>query len=105
MFAIDVDNLSRTVNHNDTVVTAWDGVDLSVSVGECVALLGKNGAGKTTVTKILATLLFPSSGSARIMGTDVATHPEHARAATSVVFGHDSYCDKDVCRDELRHGR
>lgn len=89
MFAIDVDNVSRTFNHNGTVVTALDGVDLSVSVGECVALLGKNGAGKTTLTKILATLLLPSSGSARIMGKDVATHPEHARAATSAVFGGD----------------
>lgn len=89
MFAIDVDNLSRTFNHNGTVVTALTGVDLSVSVGECVALLGKNGAGKTTLTKILATLLLPSSGTARIMGKDVTAHPEHARAVASAVFGGD----------------
>jgi len=48
-------------------------VDLTVQAGEAVALYGANGAGKTTVLRILATLLPPSSGSVHVFGSDLAT--------------------------------
>ncbi|MCK9518164.1 MAG: ABC transporter ATP-binding protein [Dehalococcoidia bacterium] len=50
------------------------GVDLSVAQGDFLALLGANGAGKTTILKIVATLLLPDAGSARVLGADVTRH-------------------------------
>ncbi|MCP3975917.1 MAG: heme ABC exporter ATP-binding protein CcmA [bacterium] len=47
-------------------------VDLEVDAGEAVALYGANGAGKTTILRILATLLAPSAGSAAVLGVDLA---------------------------------
>jgi ABC-2 type transport system ATP-binding protein len=54
---------------------AVDGVDLSVREGELFSLLGPNGAGKTTTIKMLCCLSRPSSGTAAIMGHDIAREP------------------------------
>jgi sodium transport system ATP-binding protein len=54
---------------------------LAVRPGEVYALLGANGAGKTTALRCLATLLKPTAGTARVDGHDVATAPLKARAA------------------------
>ena len=51
------------------------GVDFDVARGSIFALLGSNGAGKTTVVKILSTLLRADAGSATVDGFDVATQP------------------------------
>lgn len=61
------------------VVRAVDGVSLVVRPGEIVGLLGANGAGKTTAMRMLATLLAPTSGTARIGGCDVRSDPLGAR--------------------------
>ena len=55
------------------------GVDLAVGAGEVVALLGRNGAGKSTTVRILATLVRPDSGSVRIGGVDALADPAGAR--------------------------
>jgi ABC-2 type transport system ATP-binding protein len=60
------------------------GVDFDVAPGSIFALLGANGAGKTTVIKILSTLLKPDTGTASVNGFDVATHPTDVRAAFSL---------------------
>src|SRR6201989_3678745 len=49
---------------------ALSGIDVSVEPGTVLALLGRNGAGKTTFVRILATLLAPDAGSVRIAGID-----------------------------------
>ncbi|WP_373356095.1 ATP-binding cassette domain-containing protein [Pseudoroseicyclus sp. CXY001] len=56
-------------------VVAVKGVDLDVAKGEIVGFLGPNGAGKTTTLKMLATLLTPSGGTARVAGCDLASDP------------------------------
>src|SRR6266508_2251367 len=58
---------------------AVDGVSFSVGEGEFFGFLGPNGAGKTTTIRILATLLRPTSGTARVDGIDVLAHPGEVR--------------------------
>ncbi len=60
-------------------VTALDGLDLAVPEGSVLGLLGPNGAGKTTAVSILATLITPDAGSARIAGADVVAQPRAVR--------------------------
>ncbi|KGE21054.1 ABC transporter ATP-binding protein [Paenibacillus wynnii] len=60
------------------------GVDFEVVEGSIFALLGSNGAGKTTVVKILTTLLKQDSGTAIVNGFDVASNPENVRQAISL---------------------
>ncbi len=58
-----------------------DRISLEVRAGEVVGLLGPNGAGKTTTLRMLAGLLSPSEGRARVAGVDVASQPLEARRA------------------------
>ena len=59
--------------------TAVAGVDLDVGEGEIFGLVGPNGAGKTTTLRMLATLLVPSEGDARILGHSVRREPDEVR--------------------------
>lgn len=60
------------------------GVDFDVAAGSIVALLGQNGAGKTTVVKILSTLMRADAGTASVAGFDVATRPADVRQSISL---------------------
>ena len=60
------------------------GVDFDVDRGSIFALLGSNGAGKTTVVRILSTLLTPDAGTGRVNGFDVRTQPADVRASISL---------------------
>jgi ABC-2 type transport system ATP-binding protein len=61
-----------------------DGVDLAVEPGTVFALLGSNGAGKTTIVRILSTLLAPDAGTATVAGFDVVTQSAHVRESISL---------------------
>src|SRR6186997_2659375 len=60
------------------------GVDFDVARGSIFALLGSNGAGKTTIVRILTTLLKPDSGTASVDGFDVVSQPARVRESISL---------------------
>jgi ABC-2 type transport system ATP-binding protein len=60
------------------------GVDFDVAGGSIFALLGSNGAGKTTVVKILSTLLATDAGTAQVAGFDIAADPQSVRESISL---------------------
>jgi len=60
-------------------VRAVDGISFECKPGEIFGLLGANGAGKTTTLRLLATILSPTSGSARVMGYEISQEPEEVR--------------------------
>src|SRR3954452_5431977 len=68
-------------------LVALAGLDLTIYAGECVALVGVNGSGKSTAVRAIAGLLGPSAGNVRVCGHDPHREPdaEHARAALAVV--------------------
>ncbi len=76
---IETRELRRTFATRGSSVEAVAGVDLDVAAGTIFGFLGPNGAGKTTTLRILATLLPPSAGVARVMGFDVARHSADVR--------------------------
>jgi ABC-2 type transport system ATP-binding protein len=78
--ALDVRGLEKSYKE----VRALRGVDFEVARGSIFALLGANGAGKTTVINILSTLLKPDAGTATVAGFDVATHPAKVRESISL---------------------
>jgi ABC-2 type transport system ATP-binding protein len=65
-------------------VRAVDGVDLAVPRGAVYGVLGPNGAGKTTTIRMLATLLRPDGGSARVLGHDVVAEADDVRGLVSL---------------------
>ena len=78
--AIRVEGLEKSYQQ----VRVLRGVDFDVARGSIFALLGSNGAGKTTVVKILSTLLQPDAGSATVDGFAVATEPARVRQSISL---------------------
>ena len=66
-------------------VEALRGVSLALRRGERIALLGRNGAGKTTFLRIATTLLIPTSGQIEVFGHDVVSTPETVRPLIAVV--------------------
>ena len=78
-------------------IKAVDGVSLNIHEGEVFGLLGPNGAGKTTTLHILATLLKPTSGYAKVNGFDVVKQPGKVRESIGMVF-------QDPSSDELLTG-
>jgi ABC-2 type transport system ATP-binding protein len=79
MAVIEAEGLVKTYRSRSGPVRALDGVDLEVQEGTVLGLLGPNGAGKTTTVRILATLLRPNAGHARIAGLDVVRDAQAVR--------------------------
>ncbi len=78
-------------------------VSFTVARGELFALLGPNGGGKSTLFRILATLLPPDGGAARILGHDVAREPAAVRRRLGIVFQHPSLDGKLTVDENLVH--
>src|SRR5262249_24841420 len=73
--AIETSGLTRRFGHT----TAVESLDLQVRAGELVALVGPDGAGKTTALRLLCGILTPSAGNARVCGLDLAGQPDVVR--------------------------
>jgi len=89
--AIDARGLGKDFG----AIRALDRLDLEVPDGEFFGLLGPNGAGKTTTIHLLATLLAPSRGSARVAGHDVVREGLAVRRSIGLVF-QDTTLDRDL---------
>ena len=94
MNAIEIQNLKRVyraqigvVNRKIKEVVAVEDISFDVQAGELFGLLGPNGAGKTTTVKMLATLLIPSGGTARVAGFDVVKQANEVRQRIGFIFG------------------
>jgi ABC-2 type transport system ATP-binding protein len=112
-----VDLLSKTAAQTDTQAVirveslrhaygeraALDGVTFDVRRAEIFGLLGPNGSGKTTMFRILSTLMLPSSGRAVIAGFDAARDPSNLRKHIGVVFQAQSIDIKLSAEENLRH--
>ena len=89
--AIEATGLVKT--YGDT--RAVDGVDLAVRRGSVYGVLGPNGAGKTTTIRMLATLIRPDAGSARVLGHDIVAEAEAVRSVVSLT-GQLASVDEDL---------
>jgi ABC-2 type transport system ATP-binding protein len=78
--AIEASGLEKSFGTSRAVC----GVDLAVQRGSVYGILGPNGAGKTTTIKILATLVRPDAGEARVLGHDVVREADAVRGAISL---------------------
>jgi len=82
MSAIEIDNLTKDYEvgfWRKRKVRALDGLSLGVEHGQIFGFLGANGAGKTTTLKLLMRLIFPTGGTAQILGHDISDVSTHAR--------------------------
>ena len=83
-------------------VRVLSGVDLTVGAGEVVALLGRNGAGKSTTVRILATLTRPDEGRVRIAGIDALADPARARRHLALTAQDSAVDGRLTGRENLR---
>ena len=71
-FAIEAENLTKRYGN----FTAVNDLELKVKHGEFMGLLGPNGSGKSTTLKMITGLIWPTSGTVKIFGTDISEHRE-----------------------------
>ena len=103
---VEVENVSYTyppAKRGGSPHAALRDVSFQVQRGETFGLLGPNGGGKTTLFKILSTLLVPESGMVRIAGLDVRSNPHDVRHHLGVAFQNPSLDKKLTAGENLRH--
>jgi ABC-type multidrug transport system ATPase subunit len=85
--AVRLERVSKSYAHKGHEVPALAGVSVSVAEGQLAALVGANGAGKTTALRIIATLVRPSSGLGFVFGRDIITEQSAVRRSIGVSLG------------------
>lgn len=88
--AIEVIGLAHAYPGPREPVAALRAVTLTIPRGEFFGLFGPNGAGKTTFIRVLATLVVPTAGSARVLGLDVVRDAARVRAQIGLVFSNEN---------------
>jgi ABC-2 type transport system ATP-binding protein len=89
--AIEASGLAKSFGETQAVA----GVDLAVAAGSVYGILGPNGAGKTTTVRMLATLLRPDAGEARVLGHDIVAEADEVRSRVSLT-GQLASVDEDL---------
>lgn len=87
MNAVEVDNISKIYGKKKAVVTALDSISFHVKKGELFGLIGPDGAGKTSLFRILTTLLLADKGTAIVDGKDVVKDYKTIRKSTGYMPG------------------
>jgi daunorubicin/doxorubicin transport system ATP-binding protein len=95
--AVEASGLVKTFG----ATRAVDGIDLCIRAGSVYGFLGPNGAGKTTTIRMLATLLRPDAGTARVFGHDVVRHAPAVRDRISLTGQYASLDDGLTARENL----
>ncbi len=97
--AVEVAHLGHTYGDR----RALDDVTFAVNRGEIFGLLGPNGGGKTTMFRIVSTLMLPAEGTVRVFGADVVTKPAEVRRRMGVVFQAPALDNRLTVVENLRH--
>ena len=101
---IEVNDLCKTFHDKKRgEIRAVDRVSFECRPGEIFGLLGPNGAGKTTTLRMLATILQPSSGSARIQGYDIARQGEEVRRNIGFLSGSTALYERMTAREMVTY--
>jgi ABC-2 type transport system ATP-binding protein len=101
--AVVVRDISKTFRSGSQTIHALRGVSLSIREGEIFGLLGPNGAGKTTLISILAGVVLPDEGEARILGFDCMKETKKAQKRLNVVSGFTGVLNSLSCDEVLRY--
>src|SRR5262245_56042625 len=91
------------VSHRYGDREALHDVSFAVEPGEMVGLLGPNGGGKTTLFRILSTMLRPTAGDATLSGRSVVRDPHGVRSVLGVVFQRPSLDIRLTVMENLKH--
>ncbi|MFD9065306.1 ATP-binding cassette domain-containing protein [Kitasatospora purpeofusca] len=97
-FAVEMSGVEKRFG----ATRALRGLDLAVPAGTVCGLLGPNGAGKTTAVRVLATLVAPDRGTARVAGYDVAREADAVRRSIGLAGQHAAVDEGLTGRDNLR---
>ena len=82
---------------------AVDGIDIEAQPGRIFGLLGANGAGKTTVLRMLSTVIAPTEGSAEVAGFDVVKNPQDVRASIGFMSNSTALYGRLTSREVLEY--
>jgi sodium transport system ATP-binding protein len=101
---IEVERLRKTFHDRKRgEIPAVKDISFTCPPGKVFGLLGRNGAGKTTTLRMLATILVPTSGTARVAGHDIVQRPADVRRSIGYLSGDTKLYDRLTGRDLLEY--
>lgn len=99
MKAIKINNLTKNYGKNRGI----NNINLEINQGEIYGFIGPNGAGKSTTIKTLLNFIFPTSGSAKILGKDIVDESKEIKEFTSFVPSEVRYYSEFKVKDILKY--
>jgi len=97
--ALEVDSLRHRYGERE----ALRGISFAVPAGQIFGLLGPNGGGKTTLFRIVSTIMLPTAGTVRVGGDDVKSRPDGVRRRLGVVFQSPALDIRLTVEENLKH--
>ena len=97
-------SFKNTKGKKAKTIKAVDNVSFKVEEGEIVGLLGENGAGKTTTLRMIATMLKPTGGTAKVNGYDIVKDQNKVRGEIGILFGGEvGLYDRLTVRENIKY--